>query len=172
MATIQQTPSTRRPRHWHSIRWRRGIERFCVPADQDAFTLPELLDSVTREIWSKLEEEPEKKFSTRRPMISYSRSFGKRSRESRSLLKSSPVRSESAHRKGFGHGLCLQSGSSHGEQLPIPASQGRSGWNREVAVARTTLLFKFLSSRANRIDKLQSPQVYKLRTFSLVKRSK
>lgn len=43
---------------------------FRIPADQDAFTLPELLDSVTSEIWSELEEEPEKKFSTRRPMIS------------------------------------------------------------------------------------------------------
>ncbi len=43
---------------------------FRVPADQDALTLPELLNSVTGEIWSELEMKPEKKFSDRQPMIS------------------------------------------------------------------------------------------------------
>ena len=43
---------------------------FRIPVDQDAFTLPELLDSVTKEIWSELDGETDKKYSTRRPMIS------------------------------------------------------------------------------------------------------
>ncbi|GAB5407201.1 MAG: zinc-dependent metalloprotease [Aureliella sp.] len=43
---------------------------FRVPADQDAFTLPELLGSVTDEIWSELEGKADGKYSTRKPMIS------------------------------------------------------------------------------------------------------
>lgn len=43
---------------------------FRIPADQDALTLPELLNSVTNEIWSELEIKPEKKFTDRQPMIS------------------------------------------------------------------------------------------------------
>lgn len=43
---------------------------FRTPADQDAFTLPELLDAVTDEIWSELEDEIEGDLSVREPMIS------------------------------------------------------------------------------------------------------
>lgn len=43
---------------------------FRIPADQDAFTLPELLSSVTKEIWSELDGDMSKQFSTRSPMIS------------------------------------------------------------------------------------------------------
>ncbi len=43
---------------------------FRIPADQDAFTLPELLNSVRDEIWSELQLKPEKEFSARAPMIS------------------------------------------------------------------------------------------------------
>ena len=43
---------------------------FMTPADQDALTLPELLDSITSEIWSELDGELEGKFTTRKPMIS------------------------------------------------------------------------------------------------------
>ena len=43
---------------------------FRIPADEDAFTLPELLDSVRDEIWSELEDKPEEEYSTRKPMIS------------------------------------------------------------------------------------------------------
>ena len=43
---------------------------FRTPADKDAFTLPELLDTVTAEIWSELDGEVGEKYSTRSPMIS------------------------------------------------------------------------------------------------------
>jgi len=43
---------------------------FLVPADEDAVTLPELLDSVAKEIWSELDEEAGKEYTARKPMIS------------------------------------------------------------------------------------------------------
>jgi Met-zincin/Domain of unknown function (DUF5117) len=43
---------------------------FRVATDQDAVTLPELLNVVSTEIWSELDLKPEKKFSDRQPMIS------------------------------------------------------------------------------------------------------
>jgi len=43
---------------------------FLVPSDKDAFTLPELLDAVSKEIWSELDKEPGKKHTARKPMIS------------------------------------------------------------------------------------------------------
>jgi hypothetical protein len=41
-----------------------------VEADEDAFTLPELLDSVRDEIWSELDLKAEKQYTARQPMIS------------------------------------------------------------------------------------------------------
>jgi hypothetical protein len=43
---------------------------FLVPADADALTLPELLDAVSREVWSELDKEVGKKYTAREPMIS------------------------------------------------------------------------------------------------------
>ncbi len=43
---------------------------FRVPADQDALTLPELLSSISDEIWSELDEQTDKEYSARSPMIS------------------------------------------------------------------------------------------------------
>ncbi|MCA9132949.1 MAG: zinc-dependent metalloprotease, partial [Planctomycetales bacterium] len=43
---------------------------FRIPAEQDAFSLPELLASISSEIWSELDEESDEKFSSRAPMIS------------------------------------------------------------------------------------------------------
>jgi hypothetical protein len=43
---------------------------FLVSADEDALTLPELLDTISNEIWSELKDKPEKKFTTREPMVS------------------------------------------------------------------------------------------------------
>jgi hypothetical protein len=43
---------------------------FLVPADEDALTLPELLDTISSEIWSELDQEPSKKYTAREPMIS------------------------------------------------------------------------------------------------------
>ena len=41
-----------------------------VPADQDAVTLPELMDKLYGEIWSELEAKPEGEVSARKPRIS------------------------------------------------------------------------------------------------------
>jgi len=43
---------------------------FLIPADDDALTLPELLDTISNEIWSELVQEPSKKHTAREPMIS------------------------------------------------------------------------------------------------------
>ncbi len=43
---------------------------FRVPADKDALTLPELLSAISGEIWSELDGDMSKKFTTRSPMIS------------------------------------------------------------------------------------------------------
>ncbi|MBN1973562.1 MAG: zinc-dependent metalloprotease [Sedimentisphaerales bacterium] len=43
---------------------------FLVPSDEDAFTLPELLDTITNEIWSELKTGTGVKHTDRKPMIS------------------------------------------------------------------------------------------------------
>ncbi|MFO1065938.1 MAG: zinc-dependent metalloprotease [Pirellulales bacterium] len=43
---------------------------FRVPADKDAFTLPELLTTVTKEIWSDLDNIKEQEYTARKPLIS------------------------------------------------------------------------------------------------------
>jgi len=41
-----------------------------VPADQDALTLAELMETVTESIWTEVGDKPTKKYTTRKPMIS------------------------------------------------------------------------------------------------------
>ena len=43
---------------------------FLVPSDQDALTLPELLETISSVIWHELDKEPGKKYTARQPMIS------------------------------------------------------------------------------------------------------
>ena len=43
---------------------------FLVPPDEDALTLPELLDTVSSTVWSELDQQPGKKYTAREPMIS------------------------------------------------------------------------------------------------------
>lgn len=43
---------------------------FMVPSEKDALTLPELLDSIAKEIWSELEIKAGKEYTARKPMIS------------------------------------------------------------------------------------------------------
>jgi hypothetical protein len=43
---------------------------FLVPPDEDALTLPELLNTINKAIWYELNEEPGKKYTARQPMIS------------------------------------------------------------------------------------------------------
>ncbi len=43
---------------------------FMIPSDQDALTLPELMDAVSAAAWKELDSAPEGSFSERRPMIS------------------------------------------------------------------------------------------------------
>ena len=43
---------------------------FLVPADEDALTLAEMLDTVTDAIWSELDQETGKKYTARKPFVS------------------------------------------------------------------------------------------------------
>jgi hypothetical protein len=43
---------------------------FRIPADQDSFTLPELLNTVTTGVWSELDVKAEGEYSPRKPLIS------------------------------------------------------------------------------------------------------
>lgn len=43
---------------------------FLVAADEDAFTLPEMLEKLDKAIWTELDEQPEGEYSARKPMIS------------------------------------------------------------------------------------------------------
>ena len=43
---------------------------FRIPSDEDALTINEVLNSVTKSIWGELEELPKGKFSERKPAIS------------------------------------------------------------------------------------------------------
>lgn len=43
---------------------------FRVPRDQDALTLPELMNAVSSTVWSELENRPSRSFTARQPMIS------------------------------------------------------------------------------------------------------
>ncbi|MCA9192924.1 MAG: zinc-dependent metalloprotease [Planctomycetales bacterium] len=43
---------------------------FRIPADQEALTLPELLSTISKEIWQELEGDVNKEFTDRAPMIS------------------------------------------------------------------------------------------------------
>jgi len=43
---------------------------FLVPGDQDALTLPELLDTLVKAVWTELENTGDEEYTVRRPMIS------------------------------------------------------------------------------------------------------
>ena len=43
---------------------------FRVPADQDALTVPEVIDSIATAVWTELEQSPSGSFTARKPMIS------------------------------------------------------------------------------------------------------
>lgn len=43
---------------------------FVVPSGQDALTLPELLETVTRAVWKELDKAPDQRFTARSPMVS------------------------------------------------------------------------------------------------------
>jgi len=43
---------------------------FLVPSDEDALTLPELMDTVCDAIWSELDQDTDKTYTARKPMIS------------------------------------------------------------------------------------------------------
>jgi len=43
---------------------------FLISPDEDALTLPELLDAISAAIWTELDQEPGRKFTAREPMIS------------------------------------------------------------------------------------------------------
>jgi hypothetical protein len=79
---------------------------FRVPENEDAFTLPELLDSVTNEIWSELAKKVDRKFSTRQPMISSLRRNLQREHLERLIDLTLPKNGNSAAYKAISN-LCM-----------------------------------------------------------------
>ena len=79
---------------------------FRVPENEDAFTLPELLDSVTNEIWSELAKKVERKHSTRQPMISSLRRNLQREHLERLIDLTLPKNGNSAAYKAISN-LCM-----------------------------------------------------------------
>ena len=72
---------------------------FLVPADEDALTLPELLETLTKAIWSELDQKPDKKYTARKPMISSLRRNLQREHLERLIDLSKPdSRSTAAHK--------------------------------------------------------------------------
>lgn len=79
---------------------------FRVPADQDAFTLPELLDSITKEIWSELDGDMSREFTAREPMISSLRRNLQREHLERLIDLTLPGNGSSAAYKAISN-LCI-----------------------------------------------------------------
>ncbi len=79
---------------------------FRIPADKDAFTLPELLASIKSEIWSELDGDMSKKFSARSPMISSLRRNLQREHMERLIDLTLPGNGSSAAYKAISN-LCV-----------------------------------------------------------------
>ncbi|QDV24280.1 zinc-dependent metalloprotease [Aureliella helgolandensis] len=79
---------------------------FRVPADEDAFTLPELLTAISDEIWTELDETPEGEFTARKPMISSLRRNLQREHLDRMVDLTLPGNGSSAAYKAISN-LCI-----------------------------------------------------------------
>lgn len=79
---------------------------FRIPENEDAFTLPELLDSVTNEIWSELGRKVDKKYTARQPMISSLRRNLQREHLERLIDLTLPGNGSSAAYKAISN-LCM-----------------------------------------------------------------
>ena len=81
---------------------------FRIPADQDALTLPELLESVGSAIWTELEEPGEGPFTDREPMISSLRRNLQREHLERLIDLTLPSNSSSAAQKPIANLAMMQ----------------------------------------------------------------
>jgi Met-zincin len=79
---------------------------FRVPENEDAFTLPELLDSVTNEIWSELSKKVDRKYNARQPMTSSLRRNLQREHLERLIDLTLPKNGNSAAYKAISN-LCM-----------------------------------------------------------------
>ncbi|MEO8270729.1 MAG: zinc-dependent metalloprotease, partial [Aureliella sp.] len=79
---------------------------FRIPSDQDAFALPELLGSISKEIWSELDSDLSKEFSSRTPMISSLRRNLQREHLDRLIDLTMPNNGSSAAYKAISN-LCV-----------------------------------------------------------------
>ncbi|MCA9158346.1 MAG: zinc-dependent metalloprotease [Planctomycetales bacterium] len=77
-----------------------------IPSDQDAFALPELLGSISSEIWSELDSDLSKQFSSRNPMISSLRRNLQREHLDRLIDLTMPSNGASAAYKAISN-LCV-----------------------------------------------------------------
>ncbi len=79
---------------------------FRIPDSEDAFTLPELLDSISGEIWSELGNKLDKKYSARQPAISSLRRNLQREHMERLIDLTMPNNGSSAAYKAISN-LCM-----------------------------------------------------------------
>ncbi len=79
---------------------------FRTPADEDAFSLPELLESITGEIWSELDGEVDEEYTSRSPMISSLRRNLQREHMERLIDLTLPGNGSSAAYKAISN-LCV-----------------------------------------------------------------
>jgi hypothetical protein len=79
---------------------------FRIPGDEDAFTLPELLESIMSEIWSELDGDIGSDFTPRKPMISSLRRNLQREHLERLIDLTLPGNGSSAAYKAISN-LCM-----------------------------------------------------------------
>ena len=72
---------------------------FRLPADEDALTLPELLDTISSAIWTEIKEPSDGEFTDRKPMISSLRRNLQREHLERLIDLTLPAGSSSAAQK-------------------------------------------------------------------------
>ncbi len=99
---------------------------FRVPADKDAFTLPELLSSISGEIWSELDGDMSKKFSTRSPMISSLRRNLQREHLERLIDLTLPGNGSSAAYKAISN-LCVMELRELKDEIDKDLEAGKDG---------------------------------------------
>jgi hypothetical protein len=97
---------------------------FRVPESDDAFTLPELLDSVRGEIWSDLGKKFDKKYSARQPAFSSLRRNLQREHLERLIDLTMPTNGSSAAYKAISN-LCMMQLTDLKAQISTCLKDGR-----------------------------------------------
>ncbi len=119
---------------------------FRIPADEDAFTLPELLSSISNEIWSELDTELEGEFSVRKPMISSLRRNLQREHLERLIDLTLPGNGPSAAYKAISN-LCVMELNELNESIEgLLEGEGLDPYSKAHLFEASQLISKSLNS--------------------------